>query len=137
MLHYLPMFPSQFPCCEALIDAPDAAKNLPPVPQNYDETPSNAEYYNPRYQQEEQGEPAPRSRVPLIVLAQQQQGYNGAMESEPSTPRIMRPTLSTITERTERTEPMPYRPQLLSPNTPQPATSSLTSSYGEIIGKFD
>ncbi|KAK0191295.1 hypothetical protein F5146DRAFT_594552 [Armillaria mellea] len=88
------------------------------------------------------------SRVPLIVLAQQQmkeheemqhqnmQDYEPVVEddtsSQPSqTPRRM---LSTITERSERTEP-PY----WSPNTQYlqnpPPPSSTTTSYGQMINR--
>jgi hypothetical protein len=72
----------------------------------------------------------------LIVQAQQQPGFNGTLEvSEPGTPRVVRPALSTIYEKSERTEASPYWPNrqpLL--NTPRPLSSALTSSYGELIG---
>lgn len=110
----------------------DTGENAPSAQQSYDNAPSNAEYYDPQHwqQQQEQGEPELRPRIPLIVLAQQ----NGVTEaSEPSTPRVMRTALSTITEMTERTEATPrWRSENL--NTPRPLSSALTSSYGEIIG---
>ena len=100
--------------------------------RNHDSSSSNAEYYEPRHW-EQQGEPEVRSRVPLIVLAQQN---NVAEVSEPDTPRIIRPALSTITERTERTEATPrWRSGLH--DTTRPLSSALTSSYGEVIGTFD
>jgi hypothetical protein len=105
------------------------------------------EYYPPssRYQSmlQSQFRPDDRPRVPLIVLAQQQQmqryrdqqfsdGGSSVLSGAPS-------RLSTITERTERTEASrhwPSRQQLvaLSNRSPSSTTSSDTS-YGQPLGK--
>lgn len=110
-------------------------KGLPPIPQDEEETASNLEYYDP--EQYERQHPEERSRVPLIVQAQQQPGFNGTLEvSEHGTPRMLRPALSTISEKTERTEPSPYwRNRQRSLITPRSLSSAPSSSYGEVIGK--
>lgn len=136
IIHYLPVFPSQFSSYQTLTyAAPDSdpVANMLPAPQNHQHNPSsNAEYYDPRHWEQQEGEPEVRSRIPLIVLAQK----NSITEvPEPDTPRIMRPALSTITERTERTEATPrWRSGFL--NTNPPLSSAPTSSYGEVIGVF-
>ena len=112
---------------------PDMAKALPPIPER--DVPSNLEYYNPeRFSHLDPSQPVERSRIPLIVLAQQQQGYNVPDPEEyESPPRQWR--LSTITEKSERTEFTPrwaHSQQLMTPSRGL-APSSL-SSYGEIIG---
>lgn len=144
-VHLLPLPPfflTRPLCYSKLIpinSEPYPGKDLPPVPQDEDETASNAEYYHPEaFIHQDPGDVVERSRVPLIVQAQQQQGFGRPMDvSEPGTPRLTR-VLSTITERTERTEATPRWPpnqQLLYPNTPRAASSSFVSSYGEVIGK--
>ncbi|KAK0468009.1 uncharacterized protein EV420DRAFT_440108 [Desarmillaria tabescens] len=90
-----------------------------------------------------------RSRVPLIVLAQQQQRMqqqeemqrqmqnyelvNDEESSTEATPQLPRRMLSTITEKSERTEPY------WSPNTQYnqnpPPPSSITTSYGQVINR--
>lgn len=133
IIHYLPVLLSQFSSYQTLTYAaadPDPAKDPPSAQQGYDNAPSNAEYYDTQYwQEQEQGEAEVRPRIPLIVLAQQ---YGVTEVSEPGTPRVVRSTLSTITERTEHTEATPHwRSRHL--NTPRPLSSTPTSSYGEII----
>lgn len=110
-------------------------KSLPPIPGGEEETASNLEYYDP--EQYEKQHPEERSRVPLIVQAQQQPGFNGTLEvSEHGTPRVLRPVLSTISEKTERTEPSTYwRNRQSSLATPRPLSSAPSSSYGEVIGE--
>ena len=128
IIHYLPVFPSQLSGSQTLIcAAPDAepAESALPAQSDYDDTHGYAEYYDPQ-QWAQQGQEEVRSRIPLIVLAQQN---HVAEVSEQGTPRIVRPALSTITERTERTEAT-YRAF----NTSRPLSSAPTSSYGEIIG---
>lgn len=76
---------------------------------------------------EEYGQTEVRSRLPLILQAQE--GFL------PVDDRPYR--LSTITERTERTEPSPHwrsRQPFLSADTPQTFPSSPTTSYGQVIG---
>jgi hypothetical protein len=133
IIYYLPVFLSQFPSYQTLISTtpdPHPAENTFPAQQDYDNATSNAEYYEPQHWEQQEREPEVRSRIPLIVLAQQNVD---AEISEPDT-RVMRPALSTITERTERTEANTphWRSNLL--NTPRPLSSTPTSSYGEVIG---
>ncbi|KAJ7179425.1 hypothetical protein C8R46DRAFT_1211987 [Mycena filopes] len=115
--------------------APYSMKDLPPLPEprelGYGEysAPSLAPRHVPEAEEAEQEE---RSRVPLIVLAQQQYD-TGGLESEAEGAPVKR-NLSTITERTERTEispPWPAR-QFLPLNIPR-APSSVTTSYGRAV----
>lgn len=78
---------------------------------------------------EEYGQPEVRSRLPLILQAQE-----GFLPVDDGSTRPYR--LSTITERTERTEPSPHwrsRQPFLSAGTPQTFPSSPTTSYGQVI----
>ncbi|KAG6866503.1 hypothetical protein C0991_003047 [Blastosporella zonata] len=112
----------------------NVSKDLPPVPQDIDEAPSNAEYYHPeQFHFQESGEPVERSRVPLVFQ------HQGPVEvSELGTPRVLRQALSTIMEGTERTEPTPRLPvgRTLAPypfHSPRSPSTFTTSSYGELI----
>lgn len=84
---------------------------------------------------------ADRPRVPLIVLAQQQQNDLSPSESD-SGSNMGRPRshLTTITERTEHTEASrhwPSKQQLVSMNDPRPiSTGSSFTSYGQVIGEI-
>lgn len=80
---------------------------------------------------EEYGQPEVRSRLPLILQAQE-----GFLPVDDGSTRPYR--LSTITERTERTEPSPHwrsRQPFLSASTPQTFPSSPTTSYGQLVGE--
>jgi len=114
---------------------PDMTKALPPIPSERD-VPSNLEYYHPeQFSHLDPSRSVERSRIPLIVLAQQQQGYSEPDPEEyENPPRQWR--LSTITEKSERTEFTPrwaHSQQLMTPSR-GPALSSI-SSYGEIVGE--
>jgi len=77
-----------------------------------------------------------RPRIPLIHLAQQrQQEFDDA--STIGSPQPVRKSLSTITERTERTEPSTHAPskQPFALNPSRAPSSSVCTSYGQIIGK--
>lgn len=108
-------------------------KDLPPLPEQEHRERGYGEYSPPaivpRREEEEE-----RSRVPLIVRAQQQ-NEPAELESEATGAPVKR-NLSTITERTERTEISPHWPtrqQVVSLNLPRPP-SSVTTSYGRAIG---
>ncbi|KAJ7937350.1 hypothetical protein B0H13DRAFT_2303053 [Mycena leptocephala] len=107
-------------------------KDLPPLPEQEHRERGYGEYSPPaivpRREEEEE-----RSRVPLIVRAQQQ-NEPAELESEATGAPVKR-NLSTITERTERTEISPHWPtrqQVVSLNLPRPP-SSVTTSYGRAI----
>ncbi|KAJ7507449.1 hypothetical protein B0H11DRAFT_123883 [Mycena galericulata] len=117
-----------------------AMKELPPLPPPSEQRELGYGEYSPpaivpsRVIEEEPAEPEERSRVPLIVRAQQL--YDPAeLESEAADAPVKR-NLSTITERTERTEIFsphwPARQQLMSLNLPR-APSSVTTSYGRVV----
>lgn len=114
-------------------------KNSPAVSQGgqslygYQHNPQSMIYdYEPN--SDNLDEPEVRSRLPLIVLAQQQGYGSEGLSVAPETPYGR---LSTITERTERTEPSPYwrsRQYLAPPDTSRDISSPETS-YGQVIGQ--
>lgn len=120
-------------------------KELPPLPPPSEQRELGYGEYSPPSVvprpviEEEPAEPEEeRSRVPLIVRAQQ--FYDPAqLELEAAGSPVKR-NLSTITERTERTEIFspnwPTRQQLMSLNVPR-APSSVTTSYGRALGELD
>ena len=107
-------------------------KDIPP-----DGLEADDEYYPPTSQYrsmlQSQFSPDDRPRVPLIVLAQQQQmqryrdqqfsdGGSSVLSGAPS-------RLSTITERTERTEASRHW------SNPSPSSTTSDTSYGKPLGK--
>ncbi|KAJ7774209.1 hypothetical protein DFH07DRAFT_912701 [Mycena maculata] len=114
-------------------------KELPPLPPPEQRELGYGEYSPPvviprRVLEEDPAEEEERSRVPLIVQAQQQ--YDSVELEAEATGAPVKRNLSTITERTERTEIFsPHWPtgqQLMSLNLPRPP-SSATTSYGRVV----
>lgn len=124
------------------------SKDLPPLPadfRNFQDTQDDDGFYQgplsplDAYDDASYGVDSDgRSRVPLIVLAQQ--GQHPPPEPSDAGVYPMRFRLSTISEKSERTEASkhwPSKQQLYAHNDPHPSPPmSSNTSYGQLIGEL-